>query len=212
MKTTTSKSVLALCLMTFALASHAAPLDTDGDGIPDTAEVLLGTDPLLADTNGDGISDRKDPHPLLAPNPIAAKGKVGGLVLESAKVEDNFDPVTKKGVNDHLEMVLRNPGGSVLKGVQVFYSMTDKKSGKVESYYRNLTGVSVAPSSSVTLHFEESGSIKFDAATTDFRINPNSILYKSPNGKTITLVVASPGYAPSTLTFNKDPGGAEKAD
>lgn len=31
--------------------------DTDGDGLPDTLEVKLGTDPAKADTDGDGFSD-----------------------------------------------------------------------------------------------------------------------------------------------------------
>ena len=32
-------------------------LDSDGDGLPDWYEVLIGTDPLKADTDGDGLSD-----------------------------------------------------------------------------------------------------------------------------------------------------------
>ncbi|MBL9118735.1 MAG: hypothetical protein JNL80_02330 [Phycisphaerae bacterium] len=53
-----------------AIPDECQPLDTDGDGIPDildpdddndglsdTQEATLGTDPLIADTDGDGISD-----------------------------------------------------------------------------------------------------------------------------------------------------------
>ncbi len=32
-------------------------MDTDGDGLIDGFEYLIGTDPLLSDTDGDGISD-----------------------------------------------------------------------------------------------------------------------------------------------------------
>ena len=32
-------------------------VDTDGDGLTDTAEEALGTDPLNADTDGDGLND-----------------------------------------------------------------------------------------------------------------------------------------------------------
>jgi hypothetical protein len=36
---------------------NANDLDDDGDGLPDTLEVSIGTDPLRADTDGDGVSD-----------------------------------------------------------------------------------------------------------------------------------------------------------
>ncbi len=35
--------------------------DSDGDGIADQVEMVLGTNPNLADTDGDGIGDRDDP-------------------------------------------------------------------------------------------------------------------------------------------------------
>jgi len=38
--------------------------DADGDGIPNDQEVLIGTDPLLVDTDGDGVNDPEDPYPL----------------------------------------------------------------------------------------------------------------------------------------------------
>jgi len=38
--------------------------DTDGDGLSDAAEVLLGTDPTSADTDGDGVADGQDAFPL----------------------------------------------------------------------------------------------------------------------------------------------------
>ena len=40
--------------------------DYDGDGLNDLQEYLLGTNPRLSDTDGDGISDNLDPQPLLA--------------------------------------------------------------------------------------------------------------------------------------------------
>lgn len=36
------------------------PVDTDGDGLNDDEEMVLGTDPNLADTDGDGLSDREE--------------------------------------------------------------------------------------------------------------------------------------------------------
>jgi len=40
------------------------PPDTDGDGIDDFTEILLGLDPTKKDTDGDGIWDNADAFPL----------------------------------------------------------------------------------------------------------------------------------------------------
>jgi len=193
---------------------QAGPLntDTDGDGIPDIAEILLGTDPLLADTDGDGINDKADLKPLEAANPIVQTGKAGGPTVVGAKVEDNFDPVTKKDVPDHLEINLKNPAAVAIQGLQIHYTIKDNTTGKSESYYRNLSAFKIAANQLATLHFDVSGSINFAAATDHFRINPNSLLYKSPNAKTLTIQAATAGFSPSTLTIKKDAGGLEKAD
>ncbi|MDA8954129.1 S8 family serine peptidase, partial [Pseudomonadales bacterium] len=37
--------------------------DDDGDGLSDSAELSLGTNPLLADTDGDGVGDATDDYP-----------------------------------------------------------------------------------------------------------------------------------------------------
>lgn len=41
-------------------------VDTDGDGLSDTEEAALGTNPNNPDTDGDGVSDSEDPDPLNA--------------------------------------------------------------------------------------------------------------------------------------------------
>lgn len=40
----------------------AVALDSDGDGVPDSVEQTLGTDPHRADTDGDGLSDGAEVH------------------------------------------------------------------------------------------------------------------------------------------------------
>ena len=49
------RSFLALLALNATLAAPAfAVTDSDGDGVPDASEALLGTDPMIADTDGDG--------------------------------------------------------------------------------------------------------------------------------------------------------------
>jgi Bacterial TSP3 repeat len=203
---------LALVIATNAIGASADTQDTDGDGIPDAAEALLGTDPLMADTDGDGIDDRLDPQALQAANPIAQVGKPGGPAIASAKVEDNFDPVTKKDVADHLEITLTNPGATLLTGLQVYVTITDSLTLRSESYSRHLAAFKLKAGAATVLHFDVRGSADSSAASEHFRSNPNSMLYKSANAKTVTVQVAAAGYAPSSITVKKDAGTAEKAD
>jgi hypothetical protein len=41
--------------------------DSDGDGLPDSTETMLGTDPKRTDTDGDGLRDGEDSSPTAAP-------------------------------------------------------------------------------------------------------------------------------------------------
>jgi len=48
---------------TTAIELSALRRDTDGDGLTDTLESLLFTDPAVKDTDGDGLADQADPTP-----------------------------------------------------------------------------------------------------------------------------------------------------
>jgi len=179
--------------------------DTDGDGVPDAAEPVLGTDPLNADTDGDGVNDLKDKDPVNATNPIVQTGKPNGLSF-TAKVEDNFDPTTKKGVSDHLELEVKNTSGEALKNFSMYYSLKDEVTGKIESYYKPLTGLVINKGETVAVNFDDTGT------PGHFRDNPNSSYHKSENAKMFTVQLAAEGFAPMQIEFKKDKGGAEKAD
>ena len=182
-----------------------AATDTDGDGVPDAAEPVLGTDPLNADTDGDGINDLADKQPLIAENPIPQSGKPNGFSF-TAKVEDNFNPVTKKDVSDHLELEVRNTSGEALQGLMMFYSLKDEGTGKIESYYKLLTALTINKGDTIAVNFDDTG------APGHFRDNPNSGYHTSQNAKTFTVQLAASGYAPAQIEFKKDKGGAEQAD
>ncbi|WML91302.1 OmpA family protein [Thiothrix lacustris] len=82
------------------------PIDTDGDGIPDTKEAMLGLDPTKEDSDGDGISDfielARDPQDT------DGDGKIDAIdddddndgILTSA---ENPDPNGDGNVDDALD-------------------------------------------------------------------------------------------------------------
>jgi hypothetical protein len=204
--TTSSLASLGLLIaLAAAIPSALAAADADGDGVPDAAEPVLGTDPGNADTDGDGVNDLADKAPASAENQIVQDGKPKGLTF-TAKVEDNFDPATKKDVSDHLELEVKNTSGEALSGFAMFYVIKDDTTGKLESYYKLLDGLSMAAGETVAVNFDDSG------MPGHFRDNPNSSYRKSENAKTFTIQLAAAGYAPVQIELKKDKGGAEKAD
>ena len=203
-KLNASALALLMALAAGTLPASAAT-DTDGDGVPDAAEAVLGTDPLVADTDGDGINDLADKQPVNAENPILQTGKPNGFGFK-AKVEDNFDPITKKDVSDHLELEIKNTSGETLKDLAIFYSIKDEGTGKIESYYNPLTGLTAAKGEIIAVNFDNTD------LPGHFRDNPNSIYRMSQNAKIFTVQLVASGYAPVQIELKKDKGGAEQAD
>jgi len=50
--------------------------DSDGDGLTDAVEEVLGTNPKSRDTDGDGLSDLVDPCPNAKPRPLGDREKI----------------------------------------------------------------------------------------------------------------------------------------
>jgi hypothetical protein len=206
-KTLTALSLL-VALNAFGMSAKAGPItanDSDGDGVPNAAEVVLGTDPLNADTDGDGVNDLQDKDPVFAANPIPQTGKPNGFTF-SAKVEDNADPVTKATVSDHIEVEIKNTSGEALKDVVMYYTLVDTVTGKKEGYYKPLTGLAIAKDETVIVHLDDTGT------PGHFRDNPNSSYHSTPNAKQFIMQIGAAGYAPVQIEFKKDKGGAEKVD
>ena len=202
-RTTAFAAFFSLAL---TVPGHSQTLDTDGDGVPDSSEVLLGTDPLAADTDGDGQNDLADTDPVFAPNPIDATGPAAPFAIKEALVEDNFDYAAKKDATDHLELLVTNPGTTPLTGFSIYYSITDADSGKVEGTLRMLDGFSVPAGGEARVHLDDG------TMAGHFRANPNGIYTSSQAAKTFDVTLKAGGFAPAMVQIAKDKGGAEAAD
>jgi Bacterial TSP3 repeat len=187
------------------MSGMAAGADSDGDGIPDKAEPVLGTDPLNADTDGDGVNDLADKEPTHSSATLGTAGKSNGFSL-TGKVEDNFDPATKKDLADHLELEVKNISNEELKDLTAYYSIRDEGTGKEEAYTVPLKGLAIKASETAFINFDGSG------LPGHFRDNPNSSYRLSENAKLFTVRLAAKDFAPVQIEIHKDKGGAEKAD
>ncbi len=201
-------ALLSLLGLTLAPPGFAqsATADTDGDGVPDAAEVLLGTDPMVADTDGDGENDLADADPVFTPNPIDPSGAPAPFAIKEALVENNYDDAAKKDATDHLELLVSNAGSAALTQFSIYYTITDAQSGKVEGIFRKLDGFSVPPRGEARIHFDDA------SIAGHFRFNPNSIYTTSQAAKTFAVVLKAEGFAPLSIDIAKDKGGAEAAD
>jgi hypothetical protein len=188
-------------------------VDTDGDGLPDVAEKTLGTNPFNKDTDGDGIDDLNDKDSVFAENPIINNSTQEGFQVTSMLVENNYDPATKKDVDDHLEITLKNIAGKDLANFLVYYTITDtdNATNKKEGYIVKLTNFILKNDETKTVHFDNNNS-PYNLLTDHFGENPNSIYKTNIDAKVFEVMISVPGYKVVSEKVDKDPGGLEKAD
>ena len=181
--------------------SVSSTVDTDGDGIPDSAEKTLGTNPYLADSDGDGQNDQVDALPVFTENLITEASTTPLTVtIKDVKVEDN-------ATADHLEITMVNTGASALTNFDIYFSITDQVDAKTEAYYELLKDLTINPGESKTIHF--------DNKVTEpghYYGNMNGLYGSSPNGLTFDIQLHANGYAPLHFTVDKATGTAEVAD
>ncbi len=181
-------------------------VDSDGDGIPDTAEKVLGTDPLNLDTDGDSINDMQDKIPTMVDTQFQPSTGPVGFEITNLMVENNYDPVAKHDAPDHLEMELRNTAGKDISNLVAYYTITDSTSNQKEAYIHPLDGL--------TLHAGETISIHFDQAegSNHFRANPNGLYHTSKNELRFSVTISASGYEAQSAEVKKDAGGVEVPD
>lgn len=210
---------------------NTTDVDTDGDGLPDNAEVLLGTDPQNPDTNGNGVNDKLDPNPTQAevpvstPEPVKTNTETAPIKTESPTpapkpapveaddfritsvlVENNVNPATGKDASDHLEIFLKSSAKSDIAGFSLYYTITDLVTKATQSYTVPLTGFTLKAGETKSVHVDTTGEAGH------FRANPNSLYYQSQNEMRVDVVISASGHKSQTGTVTKDKGGAEEAD
>lgn len=175
--------------------------DSDGDGIPDTAEKVLGTNPHAWDTDGDGVSDKDDADPAFTENLIEETSDTAlPIEIKDARVEDN-------ATADHLEITMRNTGKEALSDFDIYFTITDKKDGTVEGYYVKLDGLAIKAGESSTIHFDND-----ITKPGHYFGNMNGLFGTSANGLTFAVQLHANGYKPMDFTVDKAEGTAEVAD
>ena len=181
-------------------------LDSDKDGIPDTAEQVLGTDPLNPDTDGDGINDMQDKNPTIADTQFQPSTGSVGFKITNLMVENNYDPLAKKDAPDHLEVELKNTAGKDINNLVAYYTVTDLTTNRMETYIHPLDGLTLKAGETKSIHFDQA------EGPGHFRANPNGLYTTSKNELRFSVTISASGYEAQTAEVKKDAGGAETAD
>jgi hypothetical protein len=181
-------------------------VDSDGDGIPDTAEKVLGTDPLNPDTDGDGINDMQDKTPTIADTQFQPSTGPVGFEITNLMVENNYDPVVKHDAPDHLEIEIQNTAGKDITSLVAYYTITDSTSNQKEAYIHPLDGLMLKAGETKSIHFDQA------EGPNHFRANPNGLYYTSKNELHFSVTISASGYEAQSAEVKKDAGGAETPD
>lgn len=139
-------------------------------------------------------------------NPMKTTGTKTGLTITGALAENNVDPKTKAAIPDRLQFDLGNTSSAPVSGLEVYYTMKDTVTGKAESYYQKLDGVTLAPNQHETIYFDNG------TGAGHYPENKYSIYRNSTNQVDITITADATGYAAATGTATKAAGTGEKVD
>lgn len=147
-------------------------------------------------------SSPEDIVPGLYPNPIVNTATTRGLKITSVMVENNVD-TGGTPVSDHLQLTLQNLTRKTLSNLEAYYTVTDIANGKKEGYYKQLTGFTLLPNGSGTIHFDGQTEVGH------YGVNMHGIYGTATDKLAFSVEVSAPGYAPVHTTAVKAPGGTE---
>jgi uncharacterized repeat protein (TIGR01451 family) len=82
-----------MCTSATAAAGLCIPQDSDGDGVPDTTEVSLGTDPNNIDSDGDGITDNVELSMSGSSGPYIGVNTDGDATIDALDTDSDNDCV-----------------------------------------------------------------------------------------------------------------------
>ena len=206
--TTSTKNTNASISVKTPATQNAArnTIDTDKDGLPDNAEIVLGTDPQNRDSDGDGIDDKTDKNPVKLDTAFVKSTGENGFKINSILVENNVNEATGKDASDHLEIFLQNMTAKDISDFSVYYEYKDQVDGSIQSYKLVANGFVLPANATKSIHIDISGK------SGHFRANPNSSYYQNINPKDVTVIVSAKEYQAQELMVKKDKGGSEMAD
>lgn len=101
-------AIIAFSLILISIGCLGDNLDSDGDGLTDRKEKILGTDPFMWDTDNDGLSDKEDVYPLKSMYGENEKEPIIEAIEEPADVSHVMENVTEK--NLFLKWSLKTDG------------------------------------------------------------------------------------------------------
>ncbi|MHB1324660.1 MAG: hypothetical protein ACYDGS_00630 [Thermoleophilia bacterium] len=142
----------------------------------------------------------------VANDPIKNNATAPGLVIASAQVEDNVDPVTNQAIPDKLQLNLQNTSSQPMSNFEIYYRMTDSTTGASEGYYEKLGGLSLGPNETKTIFFDN------QTAPNHYPENKYSIYRTSKNEVRVTIELSAPGFKLATGETKKSIGTSEQQD
>ena len=142
----------------------------------------------------------------VADNPIKNIAAAPGLVIVTAQVEDNVDPETNKAIADRLQLSLKNNSNQTMSDFEIFYRMTDSKTGASEGYYEKLVGLSLNPNETKTIFFDNQSSANH------YPENKYSLYRTSKNEVLFTIELSTSGFKTASSKAVKAPGTSEQQD